>query len=302
MKSRSRLRRRHYHPKILFLVFVMIFGVVLLRYGMQLYDLWPRPRPAVPQLPTPAPEQPRPQPSPTPVPGQTYHIPILMYHYVEIVQDKNDTIRQSLNVSPAVFEKQIVTLRNAGYTFLTMAQVGEVLDGKRSLPSKPVVLTFDDGHWDLATDILPVLKKYNVSITAYIIPGFIGRSDFLSKKQFQQVRESGLVEIGAHTVHHVNLKFATVEHASSEIRGSKKMLEQAYSVPNVVSFAYPYGAFNEKAVQITREAGYTTAVSTMPGTAQSTSNRMTLFRLRPGARTGQTLLSLIESSSGQHNR
>jgi hypothetical protein len=47
------------------------------------------------------------------------NIPILMYHYVEYNKDKRDFIRDSLNVQPHVFEKQIVTLKNAGYVFIT---------------------------------------------------------------------------------------------------------------------------------------------------------------------------------------
>ncbi len=112
-----------------------------------------------------------------------------------------------MNVNPYVFEEQIKTLLAAGYTFVTAKDLGDILDGKMSLPQKPIVLTFDDGHWDLDTSVLPILKKYNIHVTAYIVPGFIGtNSDSLTPTQLQDIIKSGLVDVGAHTVHHAYLK------------------------------------------------------------------------------------------------
>jgi len=226
-------------------------------------------------------------------PSASIRVPILMYHYVEYVQDKNDTIRQSLNITPFIFEEQIKTLKNAGFTFMTARELGEVLDGKRFLPPNPIVLTFDDGHWDFVTDILPILKKYNVKATQYVIPGFTGGSDFMSKDQVQTAIASGLVDIGAHTVHHVWLKGLSLKKAEEEIIESKKMLESTYHI-QVVSFAYPFGAFDVQAEKVVKENGFTTSVSTVPGIEQSETNRFFLYRLRPGRRTGEELLNWLK--------
>lgn len=225
----------------------------------------------------------------------TFRVPILMYHYVEYVKDTKDTIRQSLNINPYIFEEQIKTLKNAGYTFMTAGDLGSALDGKNKLPKNPIILTFDDGHWDLETDVLPILKKYNVRATAYIVPGFIGQSDSLSHEQLKKVVKSNLVEIGAHTVHHLWLKEVFLPIAVHEIKESKTMLEATYGV-KVVSFAYPYGAFDPQAIKIVKESGFTNAVSTVPGIAQSSANKYFLYRLRPGGRTGEELLSWLRQN------
>lgn len=226
----------------------------------------------------------------------TFRIPILMYHYVENVQDRKDKFRISLNIPPSIFESQITTLQNAGYTFMTAGEVGEVIDGKRKLPPQPVVITIDDGHWDVYTDILPILKKHNVKATAYIISGFIGGSDFLSKEQLQAVIDSGLIEIGGHTVHHIALANKLAPIVSYEVTDSKQALENAYHI-HIVSFAYPDGSFDKQATDLVQKAGYTNAVSTVPGIAQSNINRFYLFRLRPGYRTEQELLQYLEQNS-----
>src|SRR5579872_6944586 len=68
-------------------------------------------------------------------PTAIFRVPVLMYHYVEYVKDKRDTIRQSLDVVPATFDEQLKTLKDAGYTFMTAKDLGEVLDGKKQLPA-----------------------------------------------------------------------------------------------------------------------------------------------------------------------
>ena len=77
----------------------------------------------------------------------------------EYVKDKGDTIRQSLDIVPRVFEEQIQTLLSDSYTFITMDELADYLDGEQSLPPKPIIITFDDGYRDLRTDVLPILPE-----------------------------------------------------------------------------------------------------------------------------------------------
>jgi len=224
---------------------------------------------------------------------ERFRIPILMYHYVEYVQDKKDTIRESLNIYPDVLDQQIKTLQDDGYTFITASELADILNHKGELPQKPILLTFDDGHWDLYTNVLPILEKYHVKATAYIISGFIGGSDFLTKDQLQKVIQSGLVEIGAHTVHHIGLAKRFLTLVKYEVNASKKQLENNYHI-KVISFAYPSGLFDEQAIKVVKEAGFKTSVSTIPGIEQNIANRFFLYRIRPGYRTGEMLLEYLK--------
>jgi peptidoglycan/xylan/chitin deacetylase (PgdA/CDA1 family) len=232
-------------------------------------------------------------PALAPATTTTVHIPIIMYHYVEHVKDKKDILRQKLNTNPETLDLELKTMQDAGYTFLTMSEVNEAINNKKPLPKKPVVLTFDDGYKDFYTDALPILQKHQVKATAYIITGFIGKPNYMSLPQLTEVKKSGLIEIGAHTVHHIDLKHATLKQAEDEIKGSKVALEKLFGEP-VTTFAYPSGRFNEQAIQVVKEAGFTTAVSTMPGTQAAAINELVLFRLRAGGRTGKQLLTFLE--------
>lgn len=220
------------------------------------------------------------------------HVPILMYHYVEYVKDKGDKIRISLNTLPSALEQEIKTLTEAGYTFMTNSELSDTLDGKSSLPPKPILLTFDDGYRDFYTDAYPILKKYHTKATQYVISGFLNSSNHLTSSQLQEIAKDGLVEIGAHTVHHIWLKGQSLKTVSNEVFQSRETLEKLINKP-VISFAYPFGAFDEQAVQVVKDAGFRSAVSTIPGVDQRQEYRFFLYRLRPGGRTGQSLLDWL---------
>lgn len=227
------------------------------------------------------------------VPIQQVRIPILIYHYVENVKNKRDRIRNIMNVRPDIFESQIKALRDNGYTFMTAGEIAQVLNGMLTLPPKPVAITIDDGHWDLYTDIVPILKKYHAKATAYIIPGFIGGPDFLTPDQLSSVIDSGLVEIGAHTMHHIELANKLLPVVQYEVVQSKATLEKVYGV-TVASFAYPSGSFDSQASNAVKAAGFTSAVTTISGISQSYDRRFSMERIRPGNRAGNELLWYIQ--------
>ncbi len=239
---------------------------------------------------------PRPTPIPTPIPRivTPVRVPILMYHYVEIVQDKRDTIRRGLDILPTTIDAEIATLLTHKYTPIFMSDLADYLDGKSSLPEKPIVLTFDDGYRDFYTDAYPILKKYHVKATAYVVPGFLNRPNYMTKDQVKEVAASDLIEIAAHTVHHVNLRGTQPALLTTEINESKNLLEQLIDKP-VTDFAYPYGLYNQIVISAVAAAGYRTAVTTKPGDLQTKDTRFELLRLRPGGRVGIAFISWLES-------
>jgi peptidoglycan/xylan/chitin deacetylase (PgdA/CDA1 family) len=222
----------------------------------------------------------------------SFRIPILMYHYVEYVKDRKDLTRQSLDIEPAIFDEQIKSLVDAHFTFLTMADVGDIIDGNKELPSQPVVLTFDDGYRDFYTDAYPILRKYNVKATAYVVPGFFDQPNYMLTSQIKILAKDDNIELGAHTMHHVWLKDMTSFLAEREISQSKYKLEDLIHKP-VVSFAYPYGAFDNSAIDLAKKAGFVTAVSTIGGIEASKNNRYFLYRIRPGYMTGPVLTNYV---------
>lgn len=205
----------------------------------------------------------------------TLDIPILMYHK-----------------TPSDFEAQLQHLQARSYTPITMKVASRILRGIEPPPSKPVVITYDDGFSDQLI-AYSLLKKYRMVATFYIMPGgelsgwCVGADrhsldcgdSYLNWSEIKAIGDSGLIEIGSHTVDHAQLNALNSEIKRSQIISSKVQIEQQIR-REVVSFAYPYGTFDAEAINIVREAGYTSAVSTIAGTAQSTDSLYGLRRIR----------------------
>ena len=205
--------------------------------------------------------------------GKSVKIPILMYHYVEYNKDLKDTIRTSLSVAPHWFEKQLLELKSQGYETISLDELFT------THVKKPIILTFDDGYRDFYTDAYPLLKKYNMKATIYVISQFLNRPNYLTIDQLKELAASPLITVGGHTQHHVSLPNVSLNEAKIEIFGSKTDLEKLLGI-KINQFAYPYGRFNTAVEELVKEAGFQTAVTTLPGDTQS--NLFALTRIRVG--------------------
>ena len=213
---------------------------------------------------------------------------ILMYHMVRgAIPGKKFN---SLRVSPKDFERQIHYLYNTGWHSYTMA---EAILKKHDLPEKSVVITFDDGYQDNLINALPVLKKYGFKATIYLVndrhdrdwSGYrkaknegAGLKDEpkLSDREVRELLQSGLIEIGAHTLTHANLKSLDEVQSKREICNSKKEIETEFEI-ECQSFAYPFGLFDHKDEKNVKECGYTNAVTTDVGIVDL--NKSDLFKI-----------------------
>lgn len=220
-------------------------------------------------------------------------IPIIMYHYVEYVKDDGDLIRKRLDIVPSLFEGHLQALRKANYETYFVKDVPAIFDGSIRYSTQSAILTFDDGYEDFYTDVFPLLKKYHMRATLYVIYDYIGRKGFLNEKQIRELIESDLVEIGSHTLDHIYLKQSPKLYADKQIIESKKKFEDRFGI-SIKTFAYPYGAFNNDNIESVKKAGYTAAVSVISGEIQSEENLFYLSRIRPGLFTPTSMIQVIE--------
>ncbi len=222
-------------------------------------------------------------------------VPILLYHYVEYNHDPNDTIRMGLTVTPFWLERQLQFLRSNNYVTVSPAQLVAAVNSGRTLPPKSVMLTFDDGYRDFYTDAYPLLLKYKAKATIFVIPGFLDRPNFMYTRQLQEIatQSSGLITIGAHTVHHAALTSEKTTKAWDEVYGSKEGLEKIIG-RKVEVFAYPYGFFNQETIKIVRRSGFTIAMSTIFGTTESRENLFYLPRIRVGNYAGEQFAARLK--------
>jgi peptidoglycan/xylan/chitin deacetylase (PgdA/CDA1 family) len=208
----------------------------------------------------------------------TVKVPILTYHYVRVNPDRNDRLGFALSVTPADFAAQMDWLASAGYHPITTENMYAYLNGTRGLPSKPIILTFDDGYEDFYTTAVPILRSHDFTAVAYIVSGFIGRSGYMTAAQISELDRSGF-EIGSHTVDHANLSRLSIGGIRYQVGASKQALEQLLGHP-VYSFCYPSGKYNSDVATAVAAAGYHDATTTRFGYVHTIGDRYTWTRLR----------------------
>ena len=159
-----------------------------------------------------------------------------------------------MNMPPQKFEQLLQYLTKKETCFCFVSELDQYR-GQKNV----VALSFDDGFLDNYQYAYPLIKKYKAKATIYLATQIEG-IDKLNAQQIHEMSDSGVIEFGAHTQHHVNLFKLDDEEAYQEIQNSKRDVEAL--VGRCPSFAYPFGRFNEKHQQMAKEIGFKNAVST----------------------------------------
>jgi peptidoglycan/xylan/chitin deacetylase (PgdA/CDA1 family) len=206
------------------------------------------------------------------------NVPILTYHYIRVNPDRYDRLGFALSVTPSDFAAQMDWLAVNGYHPITTEDLYGYLQGARGLPSKPVILTFDDGYADFFTTALPILLSHDFRAEEYVVSGFVGQAGYMSAAQVKEADRSG-IEIGSHTVSHANLATVSTGASWAQITQSKAFLEQLIGHP-VVSFCYPSGKFSSAVASQVAAAGYHDATTTRFGYSHTMGDRYIWTRLR----------------------
>lgn len=186
-------------------------------------------------------------------------IPILLYHnFVTTVPDSDPDNFNYIN-TPASFEENVKTLLENGYTIISMKDLSNAYSGKTSLPDKPIIITFDDGYYSNYEYIYPILKKYNVKASIFIITDKIGEEidsiKYLSWDNCLEMQNSGLVEIFSHSTKHVFYDKRSPYELRDDVKESYRLIEKHLGKQDLKVFAYPYGAYTNETVRTLKNNG-----------------------------------------------
>ena len=226
------------------------------------------------------------KPSPTPPVNPTEKefgpcatIPTLMYHHVEYYDKAKKEGHEKLTVNTPTFQSQMQYLHDHSYNPISMQQLLDFFDKNIPLPPKPVLLTFDDGYEDFATDALPILQKLNYPSTLFLPTAFADRSGYVS---WIWTKNNATLHtlIANHTWSHVALQ-TTNTGERNQITKNEEDLKK-YDIPTLPVFAYPYGQYDQKAVNILFEKKYGLAFTTNQGSLLCKGKRLEPPRIRVG--------------------
>ena len=223
-------------------------------------------------------------------------VPILMYH--QVARRLDPRFRQ-YTVTPRSFASQMRWLAAVGYRTISLDHLIASRDNGRTLPPKPIVITFDDGFLEAVTWAVPILQARGFTATFFLVAGLMGEKSRWTRAkrgvEFQlidwdiarRLRDAGF-GCGSHTMSHRPLGQLAQADCRSELVQSKCLIENQLDI-EVRHLAYPFGSFSEEVAQLAAEAGYASACTTKRGLSRPGETVHTLRRVWVPYRPAETL-------------
>ena len=166
-------------------------------------------------------------------------------------------------------------LRKRGFNFYTASELIDYFREHGSFPHKGLAVTFDDGWKDNYANAFPVLRGLGIKATIFLVSSCIGQvssaalsegesgQEHLSPREILEMSRHG-IEFGSHTLNHKLLHRMPADEVRYEVEESKRQIEALLDKP-CRAFAYPGGHFDDTARRLVKEAGYTSAFTTVYG-------------------------------------
>ncbi|HEX5309251.1 MAG TPA: polysaccharide deacetylase family protein [Solirubrobacteraceae bacterium] len=219
--------------------------------------------------------------------------PILMYHVIN--PPPAGAKFPGLYVSGEEFSEQMGALASAGFHAVTMDRLLANWTHGAALPSKPVVLGFDNGYQSQLTNAEPVLHAHGwVGVENIQLSGLPPSQGGLSRSQVGQLIADGW-ELDTQGISHADLIAISPSALHEQVFRAREELQHRYHVP-VNWFCYPSGHYDQSVVEVVKAAGFVGSTTVVPGWASPSGDSYRLPRLRVlGGTSGSQLVSEIES-------
>jgi len=233
-----------------------------------------------------------------------HELPVLMYH--RVVKQAPALSKFDIYITRENLEKHLQFLRVRGIETLTFEDLT-----RRRAPRKAVILTFDDGYADNYENLFPLLQKYGMKAVVYALGNRKHRNNYwdipkgepatplLTDAQIRAMAASGLVEIGSHALNHVRMTELNPAALRKEVAQSREILGKLVGKP-ILSFAYPFGAYNEAAKQAVAEAGYRFGIAVNSPYTRFAEDLMAIRRVHMFPRS--SVFDLWKKTSGFYHR
>lgn len=206
------------------------------------------------------------------VSADTAQVPIVMYHSISNAKS-NDYV-----ITPQTLESDFKYLKDRGYTAVFVNDCIDFVRGKRDLPKKPIVITFDDGFYNNYKFALPLLRKYGFKATISVVGSYMAMEkgmekrspvySYLNASELRALKSSGVVELGNHTwdMHRIKGRKG-IKRVSGETEETyrRKLIADAKKCHDFVAdicgvdmnvYTYPYGYYSAQAREILKSQGY----------------------------------------------
>jgi peptidoglycan/xylan/chitin deacetylase (PgdA/CDA1 family) len=182
-------------------------------------------------------------------------VPVLLYH------DISDYLSDAYTVTATQFASQMEWLYNNGYQAISLKQISDL-----AIPTKTIVITFDDGYASFMDFAFPLLRYYNFKATINIIGEYVGsylsvagNRPMLSWDEYRYLTASGVVDLGCHTYklhafRHRGVADVSEKTLHEDIQLFQKTMVREIGKPSEI-MAWPYGFYTKRTIEIAAQAG-----------------------------------------------
>jgi peptidoglycan/xylan/chitin deacetylase (PgdA/CDA1 family) len=191
-------------------------------------------------------------------------VSILVYHRF------GPAVADSMTVRTSTFRVQLQYLKDHGYRTIPLRLlVAYLLHQGPPPPPRSVVITADDGHRSVMTDMLPLVREFDVPVTLFIYPSAISNASYaLSWDQVRALSRTGQFDVQSHTYWHPNFKVekrrlapaAYREFVVSQMVRSRTVLAAKLGV-DIDVLAWPFGIYDEDLRRLAAQSGYVAALT-----------------------------------------
>lgn len=181
-------------------------------------------------------------------------VPIVCYHQIRDWRPTDSKTSKDYIIPVASFKQHMKMLADSGYHTILPDQLYDYLTKGTALPSKPIMLTFDDTDLDQFEVARPEMKKYGFKGVFFIMTVSLNKKHYMSKAQLKQLSDEGNV-IASHTWNHSNFKKITGKDWQIQLDKPTKLLEDITGKP-VKYFAFPFGVWNAQNLPELHKRGF----------------------------------------------
>ena len=184
-------------------------------------------------------------------------IPVLCYHRIRDWLPSDSKRAEDYIVPVNNFRDQMKFLADNGYHTILPDQLYDYLLKGITLPSRPIMISFDDSHAEQFAFGRDEMNKYGFKGVYFIMTVSLGRPGYVTKEQVKQLSDEGN-SIGSHTWNHSNVKNYSGEDWITQIDKPSQQLEKITGRP-VKYFAYPFGLWDKEAIEQLKQRGFKAA-------------------------------------------
>ncbi len=221
-------------------------------------------------------------------------VPVLCYHHIRPFASGKSLRMKEYELSPASFAEQMKILADSGFHTILPDQLYDYLTKGTQLPTKPVMITYDDTSVEHFLIGKSEMDKHGFKGVFFIMTIAIGKKNYMSREQIKQLADEGHT-VACHTWDHH--KVTEYDDATWDIQTQKagKLLEDVTG-KKVSYFAYPFGIWDQKAIPALKARDYKMAfiLSTPRDSVQPlhTIRRMIV----PGTWSAQGMLKVMKTT------